>query len=345
VDLITLDNGRLRLVIVPTRGLGVLRVDLGELRLGWQSPVQEVVHPAFVQLPSRGGLGWLEGFSEWLVRCGLESCGAPGKDSFTTNTGATAEMDLPLHGKIANLPASEVTVVIDREPPHRLHVRGCVYERMFYGPQFELAVDISTEPGSDSFRVADTVTNLGGADQEFQLLYHINHGPPLLEAGARFLAPVRRVTPMNAHAAKDVERYNQYAGPTAGFVEQVYCLYPFGDAERRTVLLLQNAAADRAVSMRYTLDQLPWLTLWKCTNVLPEGYVTGIEPGTGFPHHRRVERRYGRVPRLGPGQRRPFVIDYALHAGGAAVRQVAEEIAALQGGQQVEIDRAPAVVE
>ena len=55
-------------------------------------------------------------------------------------------MELTLHGKIANIPASEVEVVIDPEPPHRLRVRGRVEERMFYGPKLVLQTEISTIP-------------------------------------------------------------------------------------------------------------------------------------------------------------------------------------------------------
>ena len=51
------------------------------------SPVKEVVHPSHIDLESRGGLGWLEGFNEWMVRCGLEFAGHPGTDQFINNTG------------------------------------------------------------------------------------------------------------------------------------------------------------------------------------------------------------------------------------------------------------------
>ena len=77
VELIKLDNGRLEIVIIPSRGMGILEVKMDDIRLGWNSPVKEVVHPSFVDLDSRGGLGWLEGFNEWMVRCGLEFAGHP----------------------------------------------------------------------------------------------------------------------------------------------------------------------------------------------------------------------------------------------------------------------------
>jgi hypothetical protein len=87
VDVVVVDNGKLRFTVVPTRGMGVLAVTLGDMRLGWDSPVQEVVHPNWINLQSRGGLGWLEGFNEWLCRCGMESNGHPGTDKFINNVG------------------------------------------------------------------------------------------------------------------------------------------------------------------------------------------------------------------------------------------------------------------
>src|SRR5690349_9107065 len=82
VDVIVVDNGRLSFTVIPTRGMSILRVTSGDVTLGWASPVKEVVHPQYINLQSRGGLCWLEGFNEWLVRCGLEWAGHPGKDEF-----------------------------------------------------------------------------------------------------------------------------------------------------------------------------------------------------------------------------------------------------------------------
>ena len=48
VELITLDNGKLTISIIPTRGMGILDVTMGDIRLGWDSPVKEVVHPSYV---------------------------------------------------------------------------------------------------------------------------------------------------------------------------------------------------------------------------------------------------------------------------------------------------------
>src|SRR5206468_3645984 len=139
------------------------------------------VHPMYVHIQSRGGLGWLEGFNEFACRCGLEWSGHPPTDEFVNNVGERAKMDLTLHGKVANLPASEVEIVVQQEAPYRITVRGRVDERMFYGPKLELWTELSTEPGSHAFRVEDTLRNAGAFDQEFQIIYHANFGAPLLE--------------------------------------------------------------------------------------------------------------------------------------------------------------------
>ncbi len=341
VDVIEIDNGRLRLMLVPTRGMSILRVDSGDVRLGWDSPVKEVVHPQFIRLDSRGGLGWLEGFNEWLVRCGLEWAGHPGKDQFQNNVGEEVELDLTLHGKIGNIPASEVEVVIEAGPPPRIVVRGLVEEHMFYGPKLSLWTSISMEIGGNTFRVEDAVMNHGAHDQEFQIIYHANFGPPLLEPGSQFLGAVERVTPFNARAAENVADFASYTGPRPGFIEQVYCLHPLADTVGQGMIMLQNALGDRAVSMAFPVAQLPCVTLWKNLAAEAEGYVTGLEPGTGFPATRRRERAAGRVPKLKAGETRHFALEVAIHVNRAEVAAAAARVRAIQGDRPVALDAQP----
>jgi hypothetical protein len=334
VDLIVLDNQAMTITIIPTRGMGILSVQAGDLRLGWDSPIHEAVHPKFINLQSHGGLGWLEGFNEWLCRCGMESNGAPGTDRVTDNAGREATRELTLHGRVANLPAQEVDLIAERVAPFRITLRGRVDERMFHGPQLQLYTELSTVPGSSEFRVRDVVTNQGGQEQEFQMLYHINFGPPLLEEGSTFLAPVAQVTAFNEHAAKDIARFDRYAGPTHGFIEQVYCLRPRADPKGNTLALIRNRAGNRGVSIRFSTGELPYLTLWKNTAAKEDGYVTGIEPGTNFPNNRHVERKFGRVPKLAPGASHTMVLDFAIHVNAEEVATIADRITTIQGREQ-----------
>src|SRR5438874_6718650 len=99
VDIIEVDNGALSFSVLPTRGMGIWRGRYRGMSLGWQAPVLGPVHPRFVSLGDRNGLGWLTGFDEWLCRCGLHWMGAPGDDN---------DYPLTLHGRIANSPAHKV---------------------------------------------------------------------------------------------------------------------------------------------------------------------------------------------------------------------------------------------
>lgn len=334
VDLLVIDNGTLRITLVPTRGMGIQEVRRGALRLGWDSPVKEIVHPKHVNLTARGGLGWLDGFSEWLCRCGMENNGQPGTDKFINNVGDEATMELTLHGKVANLPAQEVEVAVEKQAPYRITVRGIVHERMLFGPKLELATEISTVPGASSFLVKDVVTNRGAQPQEFQMLYHANYGRPILEEGATFEAPVASITPYNTNAERDVKTWNRYLGPTTGYVEQVYLLEPLADARGQTVILLQNKKQDAGTSIRYSLKELPYLTLWKNTGADADGYVTGLEPGTNYPNRRSVERAAGRVPKLAGGASHAMTLEFAIHAGADEVRAVNDEVRRIQGDRK-----------
>jgi hypothetical protein len=253
-------------------------------------------------------------------------------------------MDLTLHGKIANIPASEVEVFVEKSPPHLIRIVGRVDERVFFGPQLELETEISTVPGSNKVTLKDSVTNRAGSSQDFQLIYHCNYGTPLLEEGARFVAPVKRVWPINNQAASFIDKFDVYSGPVAGFVEQVYCIDPIADKDGFSTVMLRNRPSDRAVTMTFSVEQLPCLTLWKNTAALEDGYVTGIEPGTGFPYNRRVEREHGRVPRLAPDETRSFEIEFTALDSLAQVAEQATRIEIAQANRQPELVRSAPTV-
>ena len=177
--------------------------------------------------------------------------------------GISATLNLTLHGKIQNIPASNYEVIVDPDPPHRIRIRGTVYESFFYGPKLKLTTEISTIPGSSSFRISDELINEGGSIQEFQLIYHGNYGSSILEANATLYTAANSVTPMNDHAAKAIDHWNIYRRPTEGFIEEVYLIDPLADENSSSIALLVNAKSDLATSVRWNITELPYLTIWK----------------------------------------------------------------------------------
>jgi len=341
VQLLVLANGKMTITLIPTRGMGILNVTSGDLALGWKSPVTEVVHPRHVNLQLRGGLGWLEGFNEWLCRCGLENTGQAGPDEIVNNVGDKTTVDLTLHGKIANIPASEVELIVEKQPPYRITVRGVVHEKMLFGPKLELVTEISTEPGSNTFRIRDTVINKGSQPQEYQILYHYNFGKPLLGDGAKLHVPIEQVTPYNANAARDVKTWNTFAAPKPGYVEQVYLMRTLEDKDGQVLVLLHGAKKDRGVLLTYAKKELPYLTLWKNTGADEDGYVIGIEPGVSFPNARKVERAAKRVPALAGGASHTMTMDFTLLQTKASVEQAIGRIDEVQKAKAAQIKEKP----
>jgi hypothetical protein len=198
--------------------------------------------------------------------------------------------------------------------------QGVVNDVQTFGPQLRLTSEISTEIGKPEMVFDDQITNLSDVPQEIQLLYHTNFGTPLLGAGAEFVAPVSRVAPINAaSAAGDLVGWNRYSGPHAPpYAAQVFNMQLYADAEGRTKAMLKSPQGDQGVLMTIDTKGLPYMNVWKNEVTARGGYVTGLEPGTGFPNARTVERAAGRVPTLQGDA------TYKVHLAIAALTSAAE---------------------
>lgn len=324
VDTISVDNGKFSFVVVPTRGMGLWKAWLDKLEIGWQSPVRGPVNPKFVPLGESSGLGWLDGFDELLVRCGLESNGAPEFDE-------EGRVKYPLHGRIANRPAHQVQLAVDGESGE-ITVTGVVEETRFHFHKLRLTTTIRTRVGEPGLRIQDVVENFSGTPAGVQMLYHTNFGQPLLDAGSKVVAPVKTVVPRNDHAAAGIENWDSYPAEQPGFEEQVYFL-ELADHERdMTQVLLKNAHSTRGVTLKFKKQKLPCFTVWKNPVAAQDGYVTGLEPGTNFPNPRSYETEQQRVVQMPPGAKITFDYHLQVHGDEAGVADSEKQIADLQQG-------------
>ena len=322
VDVVELDNGHLSLSILPTRGMGIWKGRFHDLPLGWKSPVERPVHPAFVNRLDRGGIGWLHGFNELLCRCGLSFLGPPGQDNGE---------QLTLHGRIANLPAHRVEIRVDSSGPGSLELTGVVDECSMFGPRWRLKSTFRIEGGSNRCGIVDEITNLGGQPAELSLLYHINVGRPFLEPYASYSVPSSEVAPRDARAAEGIDAYSVYGAPVAGYTEQCYFHTPMSAADGWSTALLSNAGGYAGFAVHFQTRQLPAFTIWKNTIAEADGYVTGLEPGINFPNFRSHERQQGRLPSVLPGH--TYKSELALEVADTieSVRQIQDRIHRLQG--------------
>lgn len=335
VEVVEVSHGEFSFRVFPTRGMGIWDAHLGDWRIGWDSPVRNPVHPAFVNAKARNGLGWLDGFNELMCRCGLSFFGPPGKDA---GNPSGIESDVTLHGNVANIPAHSVQLINEG---CEIGVAGVVDETTLFGPQLRLESRVTTRVGGHSIRVQDRITNLGSKPTELSLLYHTNFGTPLLGEGAKLHVAATKVVPNSARSAEGVASYDTYLGPTPGYTEQVYFYETIPGADGKSCVLLEGSKGDQGVSLEFLNSQLPCLTQWKCTQPLQDGYVTGVEPGTNFPNFKSFEREQGRIIQLAAGE--TYNIDLVLHIHNSIeeVNATRSKILELQGANAPEVSDSP----
>ena len=338
-ELLTLGTGRACFSVCPTRGMGLLQagrkppvtatdwatVELGAPTFGWCSPAgRGPIEPSSVNLAARNGLGWLDGFNELLVRCGLSWMGPPGEDP----GGNPTENPLTLHGRIANTPADSWEM---RKEGDRLIVEGTVSERSLFGSNLTLHAKYETTAGSPELHLTDTVTNAGDTPAELMLLYHINQTP----LGSRVIVPCEEVIPRDPRAAETGEawegpqNWSTLGPPTPGFAEQAYFIKPRPDAAGRGRMLMPADDDSAALEVRFDVDTLPWCVLWKQFGGRRDGYVVGMEPATCLPNHRSFERAKGRVVVLQPDEERVMRLTLRFLTDPGEVRAAVSEAEAL----------------
>lgn len=329
VDVIEVDNGLFRFVVIPTRGMGLWHAMQGSISLGWNSPVKGPVHPAFVPLNEASGIGWLSGFDELMCRCGLESNGAP---DFNEN----GTVKYALHGKIANTPAHKVVVAVDGDSGE-ITVTGEVDEARLFGNKLRMVSRVTTHVGQPGLTITDMITNLSAEPGELELLYHTNFGLPLVDPGSKVLVPLVRMAPRDEVAVGNLAQWDTYGPEQPGSSEAVFFCQPVSDASGRTRALLHNAAATQGVSCHFNTNQLPCFTLWKNRQAAADGYVTGLEPGINFPNRRTFEKKQGRVAVLDPGQSRTFELTLEVHPTAESVAAAIQDVRRLQEQTKPEI--------
>lgn len=318
-------SSHLSATLIPARGLGLQSVLVDDLLFGWRSPQRRPVHPLHVPLGEPSGLGWLDGFTELLVRCGLTSNGAPEFDE-------RGQLLHPLHGRIANLPAHSLFA---RSPePGVLEVGGCVDEVRFHFDKWRLWTIYRFFEDELRIEVIDQIENLAGTARDFQMLYHYNLGQPLLDVGSRVHIPHRRIAPRSPHAASGLPQWSVVPAPTAGFEEQVYFFEPLADIDGRSLAVLENAAGTAASAIGYRPDQLGCFSLWKNPVAEADGYVVGLEPATNYPNPKSVERQHGRTVWLQPGEQRTIALELCFAVRSGQVTELVERAAAIQRGAE-----------
>jgi len=333
VEAIEVDTGAVRALILPSRGMSIWQLESAGTRFGWHSPIEGPVHPSLVPVFDPSGIGWLEGFDELLVRCGLESNGAPEHDD-------QGRLVYPLHGRIANLPATGLSIEYN-DASGRVEVIGEVLESRLFVKRWRLRSRIRFQAGAAKVDLLDDVTNDLASPRPMQLLYHINVGPPVLAEGAVLETAIDELAPKDKLSADEIEVWNQYGPPQSGSAERVYFARPRPDENGLTTAMLRSADGGKGLAVTISTRELPRLVVWKNTAADSDGYVTGIEPATNFPNTHSFEESQGRVVEVAAGETKSFRFSLRPLTSAEQVDEVSSKIKQLQGDQPAEICTSP----
>lgn len=326
VQILEITVGQLRLWVLPTRGMSIWRMQFNGIMFGWNSPVRGPVHPSFVPTYAPDGLGWLEGFDELVVRCGLESNGAPEHDD-------RGQLVYPLHGRIGNLAADSLEVEFDQETG-RLDLVGEVRESRLFFKKLKLKTRLSVYVETAVVEIFDEVTNELATPTDMQLLYHVNVGNPILGQDATLELPVEELAPKDDLSASEIARWDRYDAAQSGYSERVYFATLRSDGSNTTATLLKSADGNAGFGVSYNVQNLPRFIVWKNTAAMSDGYVTGLEPATNYPNTKSFETDQGRVVNLDAGesvafqvQLHPLTTAEAVNAMSARIKSIAGDVA------------------
>lgn len=334
VEIVRLQNSRMHVDVLPTRGMSIWRIECDGIRFGWHSPVNGPVHPNHVPVSEPSGLGWLSGFDELVVRCGLESNGAPQHD-------ATGKLEFPLHGHIANTPSDSLSLEFD-EASGRVELIAETIETRLFFKRFRMRSRIRVHADRTEVEMLDDVTNELAMPRTMQMLYHINLGSPVLGENSRIVSALDTLAPKDAHSAEQIDRWNEFDGPTTGETERVYFSRPRADETGYAHAMLMSPNQKRGFAVSFKTSTLPALILWKNTAAESDGYVTGLEPATGFPNRRGFEEQHGRLVDIGAGETKSFRVKLHPLIDAKSVETTRQKIQSLSSeGEPTEISKEP----
>lgn len=250
-----------------SQGLEVLDCDNGQIRfllnVSKACDVMQLYHKGQnVSFISKNGftkreVPFLNRFEGGMVyTCGLDNVG--GREGYE------------LHGTFHNTPAQILRATCDEQG---ITVEAIIRNSALFGQNLVMKRKIFTAMGSGSVTLEDTLVNEGYKDAEYCMLYHINVGYPMLDAGARLVGDVLRCTPRTPWSQDNVATHCAMVQPTAGEEEMCYYL-----ELTRPEISLVNDKIGKQLTVSYSRETLPHFVEWK--SMVCGDYALGLEPAT-----------------------------------------------------------------
>jgi len=330
----------LNFTVLPARGMDIARLEFKDIPLAWRSSTGEVGPWYYEFSPA----GWSRGFfGGLLATCGLAAAGHASVDE---------GQEFSLHGRASYIPARNVMLdgYWDGDD-YVIWAQGRVRESVPLGENLSLTRKVWCRMGERALHVRDTVENLGFAPAAHMLVYHMNFGFPLLDAGTELVAPARAVIPwditwdqmlgaemsraIHEASTEEIERYNRFGPPQQPpYVNRVYNLVMGADENGDVTVALLNRGFPQGdgigLYLKYSGRTLPEFTLWKVLE--HQSYVVGLEPGNCRQGGRAAERAQGRLKVLEPAETVTYELEVGVLETEAEFQAIEEQISTSRNG-------------
>ncbi|MCB8881186.1 aldose 1-epimerase family protein [Acidisoma cellulosilytica] len=318
----------LRFTVMIDRGFDIGDCEHRGRAIGWHSPVG-FPHPHLASPEGEDGLGWLRAASGLLVTCGLDqilSAEETSADHF--DYPGRRKVRTTLHGRVSMLPGRLTGYGESWDGDDCvLWCEGVVQQVALFGENLHLIRRIEARMGSDEILIQDRVVNQGFSPTPHMYLYHINLGYPLLDDGARYVAPIGE-TLWAAHAGAEYERqgigYRTMGAPSAGFREQVWQHAMQADAEGLVRVALLNDRLGLGFEVETREREFPCHFEWQ--NLRSGSYALGIEPATNHVLGRNFAEERGELIWLGEGEARQYRTVLRVLDGATALKACEDRI-------------------
>ena len=239
-------NGKLNFVLSESNALDILRLWHEGTNIGFVSKNGLYTAPSDFLGSFPAGM---------LYSCGLDAIG--GVEGHA------------IHGRLHSIPAQLRELSADERG---VRVVAEIRDTALFGQNLALTRTVTTAPGSGEVRIEDRVENRAFREEKFCMLYHVNVGYPIVDAGARISGNFVRSMPRTAWAEHEMPKMLEVEPPEAN-AEEVCYFHETADGK----MSIENAS----VGKRFTVESsLRKFVQWKSR--ASGDYVVGLEPCTSW---------------------------------------------------------------
>ena len=239
-------NGALNFVLSESNALDILRLWHRGTNIGFVS--KNGLYTGDADFPGAFPAGM-------LYTCGLDAIG-----------GVAGH---PVHGRLHSIPA-EIREL--RADASGIRIVGEIRDTALFGRNLAMTRTIETAANSGEIRIVDRVENRAFREEKYCLLYHVNAGWPLVDAGAEISGDFAESHPRTPWAEREMATMLKVEPPVDNMEETCYF-----HLVRDGRMALENRALGKRLAVASDLRRF---VEWKSR--ASGDYVIGLEPCTSW---------------------------------------------------------------